>query len=180
MTSVFYFACDHFLALFPVFTITTSYPILATTLINNIRVLRDAVFPPGSRVSSEEESLLEDENDDDDERDSRLRRSSRSDHRYDVIIPIVVIGIPMAVAMLTDNVLLLATVTGSYPGVAVQFLIPCWLVVSARKYAKSVLNFPVPKKHSSPFKYNYWPYAIVIYSIFAIIMVTLNIVGVRF
>ncbi|KAK6028380.1 transmembrane amino acid transporter protein [Ostertagia ostertagi] len=96
MTSVFYFICDHFLALFPVFTITTSYPILATTLINNIRVLRDTVIPPGSRVSSEEESLLED--DDDDERDSRLRRSSRTDQRYDFIIPTLVIGVPTLIA----------------------------------------------------------------------------------
>uniref|UniRef100_A0A7I4Z296 Aa_trans domain-containing protein n=1 Tax=Haemonchus contortus TaxID=6289 RepID=A0A7I4Z296_HAECO len=50
MTSVFYFIVDYFLALFPVFTLTTNYPIVGTTLINNIRVLRDAVFPPGSRL----------------------------------------------------------------------------------------------------------------------------------
>ncbi|VDO50391.1 unnamed protein product [Haemonchus placei] len=171
MTSVFYFIVDYFLALFPVFTLTTNYPIVGTTLINNIRVLRDAVFPP---VSSEEESLLEGN---DDERDSRLRRSTRADQ---VVIPILVIGIPTVASLLTENVLLLATVTGSYPGVAVQFMIPCFLVIYARNHARSVLNSPVPKKHGSPFQSVYWPYAIFLWALFAIIMVTLNIVGVRF
>ncbi|KAK5979629.1 Transmembrane protein [Trichostrongylus colubriformis] len=177
-TSVFYFICDHFLALFPVFTCTTNYPILATTLINNIRVLRDTILPPGSRLSSEEESLLED--DDIDEHDSRLRSSSRTIQRYDIIIPVVVIGVPTVTALLTDNVLLLATITGSYPGVAVQFLIPCSLVLYARKHTKNELKMPVPKKHASPFTSNFWPYAIVVWSFFAIIMVTLNVAGVKF
>ncbi|ETN75248.1 hypothetical protein NECAME_00659, partial [Necator americanus] len=48
LTSVFYFICDHFLALFPVFTLTTNYPIVGITLINNIRVLRDLITPTDS------------------------------------------------------------------------------------------------------------------------------------
>lgn len=174
LTSVFYFVCDHFLALFPVFTLTTNYPIVGITLINNVRVVRDMITP--ERASSEEESLLEDEG----EHDPRIRRNTRSDQPYDALIPIVVLGLPTIISLLTDDVLLLATVTGCYPGVAVQFLIPCLLVVSARKHAKSALNFPVPKKYASPFQSNYWPIAIFVWAVFAIIMVTLNIIGVRF
>ncbi|KAK6759793.1 hypothetical protein RB195_021392 [Necator americanus] len=175
LTSVFYFICDHFLALFPVFTLTTNYPIVGITLINNIRVLRDLITPTDS-LQSEEESLLED----DGEHDDRARRSNRSLQVSDVLIPFLVIGFPTMISFFTDNVLMLATVTGSYPGVGVQFLIPCLLVMRARTYAKSVLNFPVPKKFASPFQSNYWPYAIFLWAAFAIIMATVNTLGVRF
>uniref|UniRef100_A0A8L8KLS5 Aa_trans domain-containing protein n=1 Tax=Heligmosomoides polygyrus TaxID=6339 RepID=A0A8L8KLS5_HELPZ len=147
LTSVFYFVCDHFLALFPVFTLTTNYPIVGITLINNVRVVRDMITP--ERASSEEESLLEDEG----EHDPRIRRNTRSDQPYDALIPIVVLGLPTIISLLTDDVLLLATVTGCYP---------------------------VPKKYASPFQSNYWPIAIFVWAVFAIIMVTLNIIGVRF
>ncbi|VDM74292.1 unnamed protein product [Strongylus vulgaris] len=109
LTSAFYFICDHFLALFPVFTLTTNYPIVAVTLINNIRVLRDLLFPSGT-MPSEEESLLED----DEERDPR-RRNGNALKASDVFIPLFVIGIPTVISLVTDNVLMLATVTGSYP-----------------------------------------------------------------
>ncbi|KHJ98886.1 transmembrane amino acid transporter protein [Oesophagostomum dentatum] len=175
LTSVFYFICDHFLALFPVFTLTTNYPIVATTLINNIRVLRDLIAP-SEPLASEEESLLEDEG----ERDRRARRSSRPLQVSDVVIPVFVIGLPTLISMVTDNVLLLATVTGSYPGVGVQFLIPCLLVLRARSYAKSKLNFPVPKKFASPFQSSYWPYTIFLWAAFAIVMATINTLGIRF
>ncbi|CAJ0610398.1 unnamed protein product [Cylicocyclus nassatus] len=175
LTSAFYFICDHFLALFPVFTLTTNYPIVATTLINNVRVLRDLVSPAESSSSSEQESLLED-----DEEVDRRRRSSNHHKVSDFIIPIFVIGLPTIISLMTDNVLMLATITGSYPGVGVQFLIPCLLVVQARIHAKSVLNFPVPKKFASPFQSNYWPFAIMLWAAFAIVMATINTLGIKF
>ncbi|VDM60090.1 unnamed protein product [Angiostrongylus costaricensis] len=183
-TSLFYFICDHFLAMFPVFTLTTNYPIVGITLINNMRVVRDMVWdmvmPTSSRVLSEEESLLHD----DDQHDSGLRRNTRYDcislQPYDIMVPVFAIALPTTVSLMTDDVLLLATVTGCYPGVVVQFLIPCLLVMRSRTYAKSVLNFPVPKRYASPFQSSYWPYAIFVWSAFAVIMVTLNILGFRF
>ncbi|KAE9419383.1 hypothetical protein Angca_003341, partial [Angiostrongylus cantonensis] len=182
-TSLFYFICDHFLAMFPVFTLTTNYPIVGITLINNMRVIRDMVrnmiISTSSRVLSEE-SLLHD----DDQHDSGLRRNTPYDcislQPYDIIVPVFAIALPTTVSLMTDDVLLLATVTGCYPGVAVQFVIPCLLVMRSRTYAKSVLNFPVPKKYASPFQSSYWPYAIFVWSAFAVIMVTLNILGFRF
>ncbi|KAJ1362565.1 hypothetical protein KIN20_022166 [Parelaphostrongylus tenuis] len=180
LNSLFYLICDHFLALFPVFTLTTNYPIVGITLINNVRIVRDIVrdmmMPRNSRDFSEEELLSQDE----DEHDSRLRRNIHYDSLYDIVVPILVITLPTIISLMTDDVLLLAAVTGSYPGVAVQFLIPCLLIMRSRRYAKSVLNFPVPKKYASPFQSNNWPYAIFVWSAFAVIMVTFNILGFRF
>ncbi|VDL76443.1 unnamed protein product [Nippostrongylus brasiliensis] len=168
LTSVFYFICDHFLALFPVFTLTTNYPIVGVTLINNVRVVRDLLIPVSVRSCGQNGQK------------PKRSFSHIAFKPYDAIIPIAVLGLPTLISLLTDDVLLLATVTGSYPGVAVQFLIPCLLVASARKHAKSVLNFPVPKKYASPFQSKYWSIAIFVWAIFAIVMVTLNIIGVRF
>ncbi|EYC01958.1 hypothetical protein Y032_0103g3561 [Ancylostoma ceylanicum] len=175
-TSIFYFFCDHFLALFPVFTLTTNYPIVGITLINNVRVLWDLMAPAAESVTSEQESLLEDE----EEHDTRTRRANRPLEVSDVVIPVLVIGLPTIISLITDDVLMLATITGSYPGVGVQFLIPCLLVMRARTYAKGVLNFPVPKKFASPFQSKYWPYAIFLWAAFAIAMATVNTLGVRF
>lgn len=47
----------------------------------------------------------------------------------DVIIPLLAIGLPTLISFFSDNVLFLASATGSYPGVFVQFLIPCLLVL---------------------------------------------------
>ncbi|CAD6185296.1 unnamed protein product [Caenorhabditis auriculariae] len=174
--SFFYAVSDIFLALFPIFTLTTNYPIVAITLINNVKVLKELLFP---KNSVEQEALLEDDGSDGeiDERDSRhVREKSISDH----FITAFILIFPTLISILTDNLLLLATVTGSYPGVGVQFVVPCMLVMAARKYAKSVLNFPVPKKHVSPFQSPIWPFVIGAWACFAIGMVTLNILGVHF
>uniref|UniRef100_A0A1I7XVQ7 Translationally-controlled tumor protein homolog n=1 Tax=Heterorhabditis bacteriophora TaxID=37862 RepID=A0A1I7XVQ7_HETBA len=175
-TSVFYFICDHFLALFPVFTLTTNYPIVAITLINNIKVFKEMV-PTNNGTRVEEESLL----DNDHETPLRPRsRNIRPTEPIDLIIPIIVLGLPTLISMLTDDVLLLAAITGSYPGVGVQFLIPCFLVIHARTYAKGTLNFPVPKKHASPFHSNAWPYAIFFWAAFSTVIVTLNMLSFQF
>ncbi|KJH46922.1 hypothetical protein DICVIV_07002 [Dictyocaulus viviparus] len=75
LTSAFYFICDHFLALFPVFTLTTNYPIVGITLVNNMRVLRDMLMQTNIQLSSEDESLLRSE--DDHDQDLWLRRNTR-------------------------------------------------------------------------------------------------------
>lgn len=48
-TSLFYTIIDYFLALFPVFTLTSSYIIVAITLTNNLRVLVSLLKPSTTR-----------------------------------------------------------------------------------------------------------------------------------
>lgn len=49
------------------------------------------------------------------------------------IVMVVLIGLATLIAMLTDNVLILAEITGSYPGVGVQYIIPSLIVIFARR-----------------------------------------------
>ncbi|CAA97776.2 Transmembrane protein 104 homolog [Caenorhabditis elegans] len=179
-TSFIYSIIDYFLALFPIITLTSSYPIIALTLINNFNVVKDILCP---KVGQENESLLEadslvEDNDTDDEREARNARNEKS--VFDVLVPALVLALPTFLSLLTDDMLLLASITGSFPGVAVQFAIPCLLVTAARKHARSVLNFPVPRKNNSPFQSPIWIVLISSWAGFSMIMVLLNLVGVKF
>ncbi|EGT30166.1 hypothetical protein CAEBREN_16477 [Caenorhabditis brenneri] len=179
-TSFVYSIIDYFLALFPIITLTSSYPIIALTLINNFKVVKDILCP---KTGQENESLLEadnqvEENDTDDNREGRITRNERN--VFDVLVPALVLALPTFLSLLTDDMLLLASITGSFPGVAVQFAIPCLLVTAARKHARSVLNFPVPRKNNSPFQSPVWIVIISSWAGFSMIVVLLNLVGVKF
>ncbi|ETN75245.1 hypothetical protein NECAME_00656 [Necator americanus] len=168
LTSVFNIIVNYFLALFPVFTITTNYPIVGATLVNNVRVLRDLIFSANSKVYAEDRT------------EKAKKRNTSFILLSDILIYVTMLGLPTVISIITDDMLLLATVTGSYPGVGVQFLIPCLLVMYARNYAKKELNSPVPQKYASPFGSRYWPYVLFIWAAFSIVMVTLNLIGVKF
>ncbi|GMT06213.1 hypothetical protein PENTCL1PPCAC_28387 [Pristionchus entomophagus] len=166
-----YFIIDHFLALFPVFTLSTNYPIVAITLINNVKVLRNLVAPP--RYGEDEERLVDADPLADDE--PVVTRNIKRRSLGDVLIPILAIGLPTLISFFSDNVLFLASATGSYPGVFVQFLIPCLLVIRARQYSAAFLQTSVPFKHASPFTSQFWPFAVLAWAAFSIVMTTLNL-----
>uniref|UniRef100_A0A9J2Q4I9 Amino acid transporter transmembrane domain-containing protein n=1 Tax=Ascaris lumbricoides TaxID=6252 RepID=A0A9J2Q4I9_ASCLU len=277
--TIFYKICDYFLALFPVFTITTNYPIVGCTLINNLLVAfdiceemlaergitffrsnkvanatsdpppikcetlaeRGITFfrtnkvanatsdpPPikcetgeqehenktaidvqkekdnkerigeeptenGSMKGNDVEKGDKDKDSSDNEtEEERIRRKTlehedrirketltevpvakpRPLRRY--IVMVVLIGLATLIAMLTDNVLILAEITGSYPGVGVQYIIPSLIVIFARRYSLRELGSPVPSCSASPFSHTFWPYLLLLWSVFAIVMVSLN------
>uniref|UniRef100_A0A0K0E670 Aa_trans domain-containing protein n=1 Tax=Strongyloides stercoralis TaxID=6248 RepID=A0A0K0E670_STRER len=188
-TSPIYTVIDYFLALFPVFTLTTNYPIVAITLINNLRVLSDMVAVQGETLSSnndtETERLLSDSENEDTEEErgnsntgstATAIRNGRNNKLFSsVFIPLVAIALPTLLSLSTENVLLLACITGSYPGVGVQFLIPCLVVIGARAVAKKQLNQDVKNSFASPFQHSIWPYVVLLWSGFALINVTINL-----
>uniref|UniRef100_A0A0N4ZC01 Aa_trans domain-containing protein n=1 Tax=Parastrongyloides trichosuri TaxID=131310 RepID=A0A0N4ZC01_PARTI len=184
-TSIIYNIIDYFLALFPVFTLTTNYPIVAITLINNLKVLSKMV---ASQTTSsvnddiETERLLSDSDNEDSENEDRNHgngtavRSGRSNEVFvKYFIPTVAIALPTLLSLSTENVLLLACITGSYPGVGVQFIIPCLVVIGARAFAKKELSQDVKNKFASPFQHSVWPYVVFGWTLFALINVTINL-----
>ncbi|CEF71644.1 Transmembrane protein 104 [Strongyloides ratti] len=188
-TSPIYTVIDYFLALFPVFTLTTNYPIVAITLINNLRVLLEMIAVQGQSLSSnndtETEHLLSDSENEETERERRngdsgltstTTRNNRSNKLFsNVFIPLIAIALPTMLSLSTENVLLLACITGSYPGVGVQFIIPCLVVIGARTVAKKQLNQDIKNSLASPFQHAIWPYIVLLWSGFALINVTINL-----
>jgi amino acid permease len=184
-TSLFYSLIDYFLALFPVFTLTSSYIIVAITLSNNLKVLLTMLRNTNNSEinNTESEALLESSSDREDVIDLRSPAPTTSTANHSVffdqvspfLFPCIAIFLPTILSFFNDNVLVLASITGSYPGVGVQFIIPSCLVIGARKYANSQLHHPVPETIRSPFRQSFWPYLTLLGAAFTIINVTIHL-----
>lgn len=96
---------DYYLALFPVFTLSTSFPIIAITLRNNMR------------------SIFLKEN---------VNYNFFLDK---LLFPTIAVVVPAIMALSISDIQKLVGVIGSYAGAGVQYLIPCILVVAARSKA---------------------------------------------
>lgn len=98
---------DYYLTLFPVFTLSTSFPIIAITLKNNLKNM----FLSSQGTDT---SLL-----------------------ITLMFSFVTILVPLALALIVSDLQTLVGVVGSYAGAGVQYLIPCVLVMAARSQAKN-------------------------------------------
>jgi hypothetical protein len=184
-TSFFYAIIDYFLALFPVFTLTSSYIIVAITLGNNIKVLlamaTNGLTENARPVDNTESEALLSSNSDDELNDlstvnTNIMRRENISRAVSLLTPVVVILLPTVISFMTDNVLLLASITGSYPGVGVQFVIPSVLTIFARQTVKKTLRLEeVPKEIGSPFRHWFWPYITLSWALFAVVIVTINV-----
>ncbi|KAL3876713.1 hypothetical protein ACJMK2_034515, partial [Sinanodonta woodiana] len=96
---------QYVLALFPVFTLSTNFPIISITLRNNLKTIWYNKNKPYPYVVD----------------------------KY--VFPLLAILPPAALAFGTDQVGFLVGITGSYAGAAIQYIIPATLVYFARKKA---------------------------------------------
>ncbi|VDK52028.1 unnamed protein product [Anisakis simplex] len=166
---------NYFLALFPVFTLTSNYPIVACTLINNLTVLSDLILELSTqecnhsnddkaKQNGENKSKLADDT-------ISVQTAAHSRHH---IIAFAVITLSTLVALFSDDILILTSITGSYPGVGVQYIIPSLIAIYARRYCSRHMNDEVPRAVRSPFYSPVWPKLMLLWSAFTMVMVTLN------
>jgi len=100
----------YFLALFPVFTLSTSFPIIGITLRENIKSI---FLKEGGSFSPFVDRF---------------------------IFPLVTVLPPFGIAIITQNVELLVGVTGSYAGSLIQYVVPAMLVYYGRRKAKELFG----------------------------------------
>lgn len=136
---------SYFLALFPVFTLSSNFPIISITLRNNIR----SIFN------------LDDS--------TRFRWWLNR-----ILFPIAAILPPICVAYGTDNVEFLVGITGSYAGAGIQYVIPAALVVYARRKTCYKFGTVLTNKYKSPFGSRYWVYLVFAWAALCIVFVTVN------
>jgi hypothetical protein len=112
-----------YLALFPVFTLTTSFPIISVTLRDNIKSLVNTVL-------------------------HKIRPDVKVPVLVDrLVFPIIVLIPPLVIAYSTRQVDILVSITGSFPGVGVQYIIPTALVLAAQlKFKKEFNKYKNPHK----------------------------------
>ena len=142
----------YFLALFPVFTLSTNFPIIATTLGNNLETIITETFPSANNISP------------------KLKR---------VLFPSLAVLPPALVALATENLSVLVSVTGAYAGAGIQYFIPCSLVFLARKklnHLRKELNLELRNPLESYFRHLGFIVMIVVWSGGAVGLVTANFV----
>lgn len=137
---------EYFLSLFPVFTLSASFPIIAITLRNNLQTL----FLDTARLDSY----------------NFVVRS--------VLFPLLTIVPPALVTYYTDNVKSLVSFTGSYAGTGIQYIIPIALVYSARRSCRQLLGQGIVNEYRSPFRHSAWLVAVLVWGVTCVVLVTVN------
>lgn len=138
---------EYFLALFPVFTLTTSFPIIGITLRNNLQTL------------FLDKSQMENYN-------FFIRRFA---------FPLMTIIPTFIITFNTENVLSLVSFTGNYGGAGIQYIIPIALVFYARRSCTRILGTGIVNEYRSVFESNKWLWLILVWTGLSLIMVTINI-----
>ena len=103
---------QYFLALFPVFTLSTNFPIISITLRNNLKAIGYNPEKPYRWAVDK------------------------------IVFPLLAIIPPMIIAIITDEVEFLVGITGSYAGAGIQYVIPAFLVYCSRKQVDSLFAEP--------------------------------------
>lgn len=136
---------SYFLALFPVFTLSTSFPVVTITLRNNLKQLFVGR--------------------DDSEYGFFVRR---------LFFPLLALLPPTLVALVTSDVQLLVGITGSYAGVGVQYIVPALLVFYARRTlaASSARSAPPRNAFASPFRHGAYVAGVLLWAAASIAFVT--------
>ncbi|XP_011703756.1 PREDICTED: transmembrane protein 104 homolog isoform X2 [Wasmannia auropunctata] len=147
--NIFMLLMEYFLALFPVFTLSTSFPIIAITLRNNLQSL----------------FLKED--------------TSYNLCLQKLVFPILAVIPPYLIAMTTKDLSMLVGITGSYAGAGIQYLIPTFLVYYARQKTNKIIGLGVINKFASPFSGRYWLIFVVVWAITCMILVSVNFIQIH-
>ncbi|XP_022379162.1 transmembrane protein 104 isoform X1 [Enhydra lutris kenyoni] len=139
-------AVRFFLGLFPVFTISTNFPIIAVTLRNNWKTLfhrEGGTYP-----------WVVDR----------------------VVFPTITLLPPVLVAFCTHDLESLVGITGAYAGTGIQYVIPAFLVYHCRKDTQLTLGYGTVNKHRSPFRHTFWVGFVLLWAFSCFFFVTANIV----
>lgn len=138
---------EYFLTLFPVLTLTTSFPIIAITLRNNLQTL----FVNKHQLHSQNYFVR------------------------NMIFPLMAIIPPFIVTFNTENVKSLVSFTGCYAGACIQYLIPVALVYYSRRTCANILGEGIVNEFRSKFQSNYWLAMILSWTCVSLIFVTVNL-----
>lgn len=143
---LFYEGIDYFLSLYPILTLTTSFPVVAITLRNNLQTL----FVEKHQFET---------------RNFFVRR---------IIFPLCAIIPPFLITFNTENVKSLVSYTGCYGGAVIQYVVPVALVFYARRTCKTILGEGVRNEFRSRFQSNFWLAMLLTWTCVSLVLVSIN------
>lgn len=155
-SDIFLVFIEYFLALFPVFTLSASFPIIAITLRNNLEALfMGTTTQPNGNTDAAYSSFCQ----------FLLRRCA---------FPLMAILPPIVITFFTDSLASLVSFTGSYAGTGIQYIIPVALVWQARKTCRAILGQGIINDFRSPFQNIAWLIFVFVWSVTSVVLVTVN------
>ena len=136
----------YYLSLFPVFTISASFPIIAITLRNNLIGLYS------------------------------LTKKGNVNTKMLHLFPLITLIPPLIISLITHDLQLLVGITGSYAGVCIQYIFPALLVYFGRRESIRHFhtNYQTKQNYKSPFMSKYWVYFVLLWAHVSVIFVTIN------
>ncbi|KAG7165474.1 Transmembrane protein 104-like [Homarus americanus] len=145
-TSVIIYSLRLFLLMFPVFTLSTNFPIIAITLRNNLKGL---CLREGRRYSFFTTRCL---------------------------FPLLAIIPPTLVGFITSDVEILVGITGAYAGSFIQYVVPATLVYYARKMTLQYIGMGVKNPFSAPLQHSAWLVIICVWAALCQVFVTIYLI----
>lgn len=171
---------QYFLPLFPVVTLSTSFPIIAITLTYNLKTL---LMPPILQrlgISNQESFSLG-------SADSILTAgstaASNARKRFwveRIFFPSLAVIPPVLLALATEDLQILVGIVGSYAGACIQYVIPALLIYYARKQeGNRIEELPLDEMKmktalSSPFRHKYWIPFVLLWAGLSMVLVTID------
>ena len=138
--------CKYYIGLFPALVLCTSFPIVAVVLRNNLKALFRQL----------------------------LKRTAFPFLIDRIAFPLICLVFPLVVAMITDDVSSLITITGGLSGAFIEFFFPALIVFYSRRkleeMKKEVPNLVVPSHIMSYFRSPLFIYAVWIWTAISLIM----------
>eukprot|EP00301_Raphidiophrys_heterophryoidea_P021780 c6104_g1_i1.p1 GENE.c6104_g1_i1~~c6104_g1_i1.p1 ORF type:complete len:516 (+),score=90.78 c6104_g1_i1:119-1549(+) len=136
-----------YLTLFPVFTLTSNFPLISITLRNNLKTLFQHM------------NVLND-------------APMRQHYVCCLLSPFP----PLLLAFAVHDVTVLVGVTGAYAGMFIMFIVPTCLVHLSRKAVCEALKQNAMPQHEtrSPFTHIAWVYIILAFSSVSLVIITIN------
>lgn len=137
---------DYFLSLYPILTLTSSFPLVAITLRNNLQTL----FVEKHHFET---------------RNIFVRR---------IIFPLAAVIPPFIITFNTENVQSLVSYTGCYGGAVIQYVIPVALVYYSRRTCKNILGEGIVNEFRSRFQSILWLIMLLTWTCVSLILVSIN------
>jgi len=136
-------AVGFFLSVFPVLTMSSIFPIISITLRENLKAM---LHQQVSRAIT-----------------ARGGGEYAQRMAVNVGFPLLTVVPPVALSFFTQDVAMLVGITGSYAGMAIQWLFPAWIVWRAREF-HHLRDPSYPNEHKSIFQSQNWIFLIFIWS----------------
>lgn len=158
---------QYFLPLFPVLTLSASFPIISITLTNNLKSLFIPVLDTSFNSNSQDPTTIE----------ISLPKNVFINR---ILFPLASIIPPVMLALITEDLQTLVGFTGSYAGTAIQYIIPALLVFYARNRSPFDENslagegLRIRNSFRSPFRNRFWVMFVLIWAFLSIVFVTLD------